>query len=78
MFEGGQALLLAPGSSGTGRGGTAVCFAVESVDEAYRKRRLGIHLQRRAFRRADRPLCDGNDPEENIVALFDNSKGGLA
>ena len=33
----GVTLFLAPGSPGTGRGGTGVYFEVDSVDEAYRE-----------------------------------------
>lgn len=79
VFQGGQALLLAPGSPGTGRGGTAVCFAVENVDEAYRERiALGFTFNEEPYDVPTGRYVTANDPEGNIVALVDNSKGGFA
>lgn len=78
VFEGGQALLLAPGSPGTGRGGTSVCFAVESVDEAYRERvAQGFTFNEEPYDVPTGRFVTANDPEGNIVALVDNSRGGF-
>jgi predicted enzyme related to lactoylglutathione lyase len=75
----GTTLLLAPGTPGTGRGGTGVYFRVESVDEAYNE------LTARGYRFNEAPydvpvgrLVTLNDPDGNIVGLEDRSKGGLA
>jgi predicted enzyme related to lactoylglutathione lyase len=75
----GSTLLLAPGSPGTGRGGTGVYFNVESVDQAYKE------LTERGYRFNEEPydvpvgrLVTINDPDGNIVGLEDRSKGGLA
>jgi predicted enzyme related to lactoylglutathione lyase len=76
---GGSTLLLAPGTPGTGRGGTGVYFYVESVDEAYKE------LTARGYEFNEEPydvpvgrLVTINDPDGNIVGLEDRSKGGLA
>ena len=76
---GGSTLLLAPGTPGTGRGGTGVYFNVESVDEAYKE------LTTRGYQFNEAPydvpvgrLVTINDPDGNIVGLEDRSKGGLA
>jgi Glyoxalase/Bleomycin resistance protein/Dioxygenase superfamily/NmrA-like family len=75
----GSTLLLAPGSPGTGRGGTGVYFNVESVDQAYKE------LTARGYKFNEEPydvpvgrLVTINDPDGNIVELEDRSKGGLA
>jgi predicted enzyme related to lactoylglutathione lyase len=78
VLDGNTTLFLAPGSPGTGRGGTGVYFQVASVDAAYKE------LTARGYRFNEEPydippgrLVTINDPDGNIVGLEDRSKGGL-
>jgi predicted enzyme related to lactoylglutathione lyase len=77
VFDG-TTLHLAPGSPGTGRGGTGVYFHVEDVDAAYKE------LTARGYKFNEVPydipvgrLVTLNDPDGNIIGLEDRSKGGL-
>jgi predicted enzyme related to lactoylglutathione lyase len=71
-------LILAPGSPGTGRGGTGVWFEVESVDDAYRELTArGYAFNEPPFDIPPGRLVTINDPDGNIIGLIDNSKGGM-
>ncbi|MGH2634425.1 MAG: VOC family protein, partial [Tepidiformaceae bacterium] len=72
LLEGGGALFVAPGSPGTGRGGTAVCFAVADVDQAYRERiAQGITFNEEPYDVPTGRFVTALDPEGNIVALIE-------
>jgi predicted enzyme related to lactoylglutathione lyase len=71
-------LILAPGSPGTGRGGTGCWFLVDSVDEAYKELvAKGFTFNEQPFDIPPGRLVTLNDPDGNIVGLIDNSKGGM-
>ena len=71
-------LILAPGSPGTGRGGTGVWFEVESADEAYRELSArGYAFNEPPFDITPGRLVTLNDPDGNVIGFIDNSKGGM-
>ena len=71
-------LILAPGSPGTGRGGTGCWFLVDSVDEAYKELGAkGFTFNEPPFDIPPGRLVTLKDPDGNIVGLIDNSKGGM-
>jgi predicted enzyme related to lactoylglutathione lyase len=71
-------LILAPGSPGTGRGGTGCWFLVDSVDEAYKELAAeGFTFNEPPFDIPPGRLVTLKDPDGNIVGLIDNSKGGM-
>ena len=76
VFENGSAIFLAPGSPGTGRGGTAVCVTVDDVDAAYRERvAMGYHFNEEPYDVPTGRFVTINDPEGNIVALIGANRG---
>lgn len=79
VFEGGGALFLAPGSAGTGRGGTAVCIAFADVDAAYRERvERGFRFNEEPYDVPTGRFVTINDPEGNIVAMIEQRTDGQA
>ena len=71
-------LILAAASPGTGRGGSGVWFAVDSVDDAHAELRArGYTFNEAPFDIPPGRLVTINDPDGNIVGLIDNSKGGM-
>jgi len=78
LLAGGGALLIAPGAPGTGRGGSAVCFAVENVDIAHRERASrGYKFNEEPYDTPAGRFVTIMDPENNIVALSDRTHGGI-
>src|SRR5262245_26366631 len=74
-LDGDTSLLLAPGTPGTGRGGTGVYFHVESVDEAYQElKERGYTFNEEPYDIPPGRLVTLNDPDGNIVGLEDRSK----
>ena len=72
LLEGGGALFIAPGAPGTGHGGTAVCFAVANVDEAYRERAArGYTFNEEPYDVPTGRFVTALDPEGNIVAFIE-------
>ena len=61
-------LILAPGSPGTGRGGTGCWFLVGAKGFTFNEPPFDIPPGR---------LVTLKDPDGNIVGLIDNSKGGM-
>ena len=78
LLQGGGALLIAPGAPGTGRGGSAACFAVGDVEIAYRERvARGYTFNEAPYDTPAGRFVTIMDPEGNIVALSDRSHGGI-
>ena len=76
-LDGDTSLLLAPGTPGTGRGGTGVYFHVDSVDEAYKELKArGYTFNEEPYDIPPGRLVTLNDPDGNIVGLEDRSKRG--
>jgi len=76
VLEGGGALFIAPGEPGTGRGGTAVCFAVSDLDAAYKERlERGYKFNEEPYEVPGGWFVTINDPEGNIVGLQDERGG---
>ena len=71
-------LILAPGSPGTGRGGTGAWFLVDDVDATYRElAAAGFVFNEPPFDIPPGRLVTLNDPDGNIIGFIDNSKGGM-
>ena len=71
---GGAALLIAPASAGTGRGGTAVWFEVADTVAATADRKArGYSFNEEPFDTPIGKYVTTNDPDGNIVGLRDRS-----
>ena len=71
-------LILAPAAPGTGRGGSGVWFAVESVAETYSElRAAGFEFNEEPSAIPPGLLVTLNDPDGNIIGFIDDSAGGM-
>ena len=71
-------LILAPAVPGTGRGGSGVWFAVESVAETYSElRAAGFEFNEEPYAIPPGLLVTLNDPDGNIIGFIDDSAGGM-
>lgn len=74
----GAYLILAPGSTDTGRGGTGVWFEVDDADAAYRELTArGYTFHEPPFDIPPGRLATLPDPDGNLIGFIDNTHGGM-